>query len=218
MGGDQMKRLFLSLFLAGCVSVPKAPDVPEPGAPTVSIVSSLYKDAQGSRGAPRASFVDELFQIFLKMPDSAFEANSVTDIYSVIEPKLGPWRGITHRRSAAFESMISLAGRESSWNWNEGRDKSASNTSAETEESGAWQTSCNARVFDARAKALLNGISCSQYIPKAKSDHEFATLFTWYVIRGTIRHHGPVLRGEILPPMQKARVDALEAIFKKAGK
>lgn len=181
-------------------------------------VSALYKTAQGDRGVPKAAFVDALYDIFLKMPDSAFEPNPKIDIYSVIAPKLGPWRGITHRRAAGFEAMVALAGRESSWNWNEGRDKAASNTSAETQESGPFQTSCNARVFEPRAKALLTGVSCLQYIPKAKTDHEFTVQFSWYVLRGTTKHHGPVVRGEILPALQKARVATLEELFKKAGK
>jgi hypothetical protein len=228
-----MTRMFLAGLLLSCNVFADLPALPpedlgakrsEPkmqqalfaSGPSASLVAALYSSKQGNRGVPNRAFVEELYRIFLQLPDSDFAVNPKTDIYSVIASKLGPWRGLVHRKAAAFEAMVVLAGRESSWNWNEGRDLSAGNTSSETEEAGAWQTSFNARHFDAIARQMAMGMSGKDYIKEAKADHEFSARFTWRVLRNTIRHHGPVLRGEILPYIDPARVVKLEAFFKGA--
>ena len=133
------------------------------------------------------------------------------DIYTLIKPyigpTLGPWTNLTNRRAAMLEVLRVLAGFESSWNWDCGRDttNSTSNT-PQTTEAGAWQVSCNSRAFgrDLRDLAPADGIRFQRAM---KSDHPLAMEYASRLLRHTIRHNGPVVRKEILPWLKRDAVD-----------
>ena len=146
-----------------------------------------------------------------KSPNTYYTANSYTDVYSLVKPKLAPdgWRNLKHRRAAGIESLIVLGAYESSFDWTEGRDWSNSSSgTACTEEAGMWQTSGNTLTGDLYKGMGLKDLfikECSGYpiandcrrfikCTKAESKRDFATSYTWLVIRRTLLHHGPLIR------------------------
>ena len=76
-----------------------------------------------NRGKPPDSFLDELIDWGRAAPDEVFDRNPNADVYSLVVGNLGPWRDLKHRRAAMLEVLRVLGDFESSWNWNEGRDK-----------------------------------------------------------------------------------------------
>src|SRR5580693_1899343 len=98
------------------------------------------KQRVANRGVPPDSFLDELVAWGKTAPDEIFAPNSFKDIYSSVFSTLGPWDGLQHRRAVMLEVMRVLAGFESSWNWNEGRDvTNPTSVTSDTIEAGAWQ-------------------------------------------------------------------------------
>jgi hypothetical protein len=75
-----------------------------------------------NRGTPPDAFLNQLVDWGAAAPDEIFARNEITDIYSFVSPELGPWADIRERRAAMLEVLRVLAGFESSWNWNAGRD------------------------------------------------------------------------------------------------
>lgn len=172
------------------------------------------------RGYPKPDVVEDIVKWVHLAPPEYFAANdSKMDIYNSVKPQLGPYTSLKHRRAVMAESLIILAARESTWDWNEGRDMSASNTSAETMESGIFQTSCNARNLkpvsaDLKGIMAAHGITtCGQFITDTKSNHTFALEFTTKLLRFRTDHHGPVLRKEINPYLRRACVEQIEARY-----
>src|ERR1700730_7868068 len=95
-----------------------------------------------NRGVPSDDFLDQLVAWGKKSPDEIFAPNDSSDIYSSVINTLGPWENVADRRVFMLEVMRVLAGFESSWHWNEGRDTTnATSVTAETIEAGAWQVS-----------------------------------------------------------------------------
>lgn len=166
-----------------------------------------------NRGAPPQEFVTHLISWAKSQPDSYFTTNANVDIYSLVKPKLAPqgWRDLKHRRSAAVESLIVLGAYESSYDWLEGRDWSnpSSNTAC-TEEAGMWQTSGNTltgSLYSGMGLKELFSKECDEFKSEVANDckrfikctkhtrkHNFATSYTWLVIRKTLKHHGPLIR------------------------
>lgn len=160
------------------------------------------KQRVANRGKPPDDFLDQLVAWGKEAPDEIFAPNSFNDIYSSIKPVLGPWESLQHRRAVMLEVMRVLAGFESSWNWNAGRDvTNPTSITADTIEAGAWQVSANSRNFGQELKDLIlakvgtfdgNGFQAA-----TKADHPFAMEYVARLLRRTTRHHGPVLRHEI---------------------
>src|SRR5690242_6114733 len=76
-----------------------------------------------NRGVPPDSFLQQLIEWAREAPSEILEPNSnPADIYADVEPILGLWNGLSHRRAAMLEVMRVVAGFESSWYWNEGVD------------------------------------------------------------------------------------------------
>jgi len=161
------------------------------------------KSSVSNRGVPPSSFLNELvawgsfapYDIFCPRVDNKRE----TDIYTHIKPILAPdrWSGSLHRRAAMLEVMRVLAGFESSWNWNCGRDiTNSTSVTPTTIEAGAWQVSGNSRAFgpDLRELAPADG---NRFQRAMKSDHPLAMEYIARLLRHTIRHNGPVVRHEI---------------------
>src|SRR5947208_2467000 len=132
-----------------------------------------------NRGIAPNAFLDELVAWGKDADDEIFGPNDVSDVYSSVFNTLGPWASEEHRRAVMLEVMRVLAGFESSWNWNEGRDtNNPTSFTAVTTEAGAWQVSANSMNFGADLKKLVkqrvgsfDGIKFQEAM---KEDHELA--------------------------------------------
>jgi hypothetical protein len=92
-----------------------------------------------NRGVPPNDFLDQLITWGKNAPDEIFVRNPLNDIYSSIFNTLGPWQDNVHRRAVMLEVMRVLAGFESSWDWNAGRDTTnPTSVTPDTIEAGAW--------------------------------------------------------------------------------
>jgi peptidoglycan L-alanyl-D-glutamate endopeptidase CwlK len=85
-------------------------------------VGSDLKSSVLNRGVPSDEFLTELIAWGRSAPDAIFAKNDRYDIYSSVKKQLGPYKSIAYRRAVMLEVMRVLAGFESSWKWNEGRD------------------------------------------------------------------------------------------------
>jgi hypothetical protein len=155
-----------------------------------------------NRGVPPDDFLDQLIVWGKTAPDDIFVPNTLIDVYSNVVGVLGPWQGLLHRRAAMLEIMRVLAGFESSWNWNAGRD--INNTTSETPttiEAGAWQVSANSMVFGQELKELvfarIGSLNGDDFQRAMKEDHTLAMEYIARLLRRTINHNGPVKRHEI---------------------
>jgi hypothetical protein len=167
-----------------------------------------------NRGRAPDSFLDELIAWGADAPDEIFTRNDAHDVYGSVRGALGPWRDDLHRRAVMLEVMRVLAGFESSWDWNEGRDVTnpTSNT-ATTTEAGAWQVSANSMNFGAELKALVIAHAGSAdgetFQAAMKSDHPLAMEYIARLLRRTVNHNGPVKRHEIDPWLSKQAVEEI---------
>ena len=159
------------------------------------------KSPVANRGTPPDGFLSELIAWGRTAPDEIFAVRrddpGETDIYTHIRPILGPWASMAHRRAAMLEVLRVLAGFESSWDWTCGRDvTNSTSVTPTTIEAGAWQVSGNSRAFgrDLRDLAPADG---DRFQRAMKSDHPLAMEYAARLLRHTIRHNGPVARGEI---------------------
>src|SRR3954463_3672859 len=122
----------------------------------MEMVYHALKAEVADRGAAPDAFLDELIAWGRAAPDDIFAPNPEDDIYAAIRPALGPWRDNLHRRAVMIEVMRVLAGFESSWNWDEGRDVcNSESVTPETIEAGAWQVSANSMEFADELRALV---------------------------------------------------------------
>jgi len=155
-----------------------------------------------NRGVPPDSFLDELVAWGKSAPDEIFAPNSAHDVYTNIFRTLGPWHGLPHRRAVMLEVMRVLAGFESSWNWNAGRDvHNPTSVTAETIEAGAWQVSANSMGFGQELKDLVlfnaGSLNGNDFQRATKQNHRFAMEYIARLLRRTVNHNGPVKRHEI---------------------
>ena len=132
------------------------------------------------RGIPPDAFLNELIDWALTAPNKIFLANINHDIYTNISLELGPWNGFQHRKAVMLEVLRVLGGFESSWDWNEGLDKTnPHSTTPCTEEAGIFQCSGNSMSFDQSLKDLLIAVSgksdCDTFRSITKSNHNFCS-------------------------------------------
>lgn len=175
------------------------------------------KQHVSDRGVPTDDFLDQLVAWGKDAPDEIFAPNNLSDIYSSIMNTLGPWQGILHRRAVMLEVMRVLAGFESSWNWNEGRDTTnATSITPDTIEAGAWQVSANAMNFGRELKDLVlakvGTLDGNAFQRAMKQDHPLAMDFIARLLRHTTRHNGPVCRHEIDPWLRRDAVAEFQAL------
>jgi hypothetical protein len=169
------------------------------------------KQHVANRGVPPDDFLDELVVWGKEAPDEIFAPNDRNDVYSSVFDALGPWQGMIHRRAVMLEIMRVLAGFESSWDWNAGRDTTnPASSTPDTIEAGAWQVSANSMNFGPELKNLmlaktgtLDGNAFQQAI---KEDHPLAMEYIARLLRRTTHHNGPVLRHEIDPWLHRDAV------------
>jgi hypothetical protein len=171
-----------------------------------------------NRGVPPDDFLDQLVAWGRQSVDEIFEKNNFSDIYSSIKNTLGPWKDLHHRRAVMLEVMRVLAGFESSWNWNEGRDISnPSSVTPDTIEAGAWQVSANSMNFGPELKGLvlrkIGTTDGNAFQKSMKENHTLAMEYIARLLRRTVQHNGPVLRHEIDPWLRKDAVEEFERLI-----
>ncbi len=160
------------------------------------------KERVHGRGVPPDKFLGQLVAWGKTAPDEIFVPNSAHDIYSNVFSALGPWQGPGHRRAVMLEVMRVLAGFESSWNWNEGRDvNNATSVTPDTIEAGAWQVSANSMSFGQELKNLVlaktGSLDGNNFQRAMKQNHLLAMEYIARLLRRTDNHNGPVKRHEI---------------------
>jgi len=160
------------------------------------------KQSVSNRGVPPDKFLDELVAWGKAAPEEIFAPNAAKDVYSNISGVLGPWQGVGHRRAVMLEVMRVLAGFESSWSWNAGRDTSnPASVTPETIEAGAWQVSANSMGFGQELKDLVldrtGSLDGNVFQAAMKQDHSLAMEYIARLLRRTVNHNGPVKRHEI---------------------
>jgi len=170
-----------------------------------------------NRGVAPDDFLDQLVAWGKRAPNEIFERNPYSDIYSSIFNTLGPWQGIEHRRAVMLEVMRVLAGFESSWNWNEGPDRTNPDSNKpDTMEAGAWQVSANAMNFGQELKDLVlanvGTLDGNAFQKAMKQNHPLAMEFIARLLRRTTHHNGPVLRHEIDSWLRRDAVEEFQAL------
>lgn len=173
-------------------------------------MSALFSKVH-NRGTPPESFINDLIAWGRIAPDSIFEVNQRTDIYDMIKPHLGPWKGIKHRKAAMLEVLRVLAGFESSWRWSEGKDiTNPKENSPETESAGPFQISANSMNLDKSLKdyavTALRNTNPQTFRRAMMTNRAFAIGYTARLLRINTNHNGPVKRGEILRWLSKDAV------------
>jgi hypothetical protein len=171
-----------------------------------------------NRGVPPNDFLDQLVAWGKEAPEEIFVRNPFSDIYSSVFNTLGPWDNNLHRRAVMLEVMRVLAGFESSWNWNEGRDMSnPTSVTPDTTEAGAWQVSANSMNFGQELKDLVlanvGTLDGTAFQAAMKQNHPLAMEYVARLLRRTTTHHGPVLRHEIDPWLRRDAVAEFQALM-----
>jgi hypothetical protein len=175
-----------------------------------------------NRGVPPDGFLDQLVAWGKTAPDDIFVPNAAKDIYSNVFHSLGPWQDLRHRRCVMLEVMRVLAGFESSWNWNEGRDTSnPTSVKPDTIEAGAWQVSANSMGFGPELKALVQArvgsMKGNDFQRAMKQNHQLAMEYIARLLRRTVNHNGPVKRHEIDPWLHKDAVTEFRELLYPIG-
>lgn len=180
------------------------------------------KQHVSNRGIPPDSFLDELLVWGKAASDDIFAPNPHSDIYSSIKNVLGPWKSNGHRRAVMLEVMRVLAGFESSWTWDAGRDISnPSSDTPDTAEAGAWQVSANSMNFGQELKDMIkrevNYLDGAHFQEAMKSNHRLAMEYIARLLRRTTHHNGPVLRHEIDPWLRRDAVEEFQILLGHVG-
>jgi hypothetical protein len=176
------------------------------------------KQHVANRGVPSDDFLDQLVAWGRRSPEEIFAPNLFSDIYSSVINTLGPWEGIPQRRAVMLEVLRVLAGFESSWNWNEGRDTTnLTSATPDTIEAGAWQVSANAMNFGQELKDLVlarvGTLDGNAFQKAMKQNHPLAIEFVARLLRRTTHHNGPALRHEIDPWLRRDAVAEFQAFI-----
>src|SRR5947209_2537754 len=174
----------------------------------LSMAYNATKNSVSNRGVPPDSFLDELVAWGRIGPGEIFLPSSNKDIYSNVFAALGPWEGLWHRRAVMLEVMRVLAGFESSWNWNQG--KNTTSTAPAAIEAGAWQVSAVSLGFGQELKDLVltqvGSLDANDFQQAMKQNHQLAMEYIARLLRRTVDHNGPVKRHEIDPWLRKNAV------------
>lgn len=171
-----------------------------------------------NRGIPPTAFLDELVAWGKTAAPEIFAPNPLDDVYSSVVGTLGPWQGALHRRAAMLEVMRVLAGFESSWQWNAGRDTTnPTSVTPDTIEAGAWQVSANSIGFGQELKdlvmATVGSIDGTKFQAEMKANHPFAMEYIARLLRRTTHHNGPVKRHEIDEWLRRDAVAEFQALL-----
>jgi hypothetical protein len=176
------------------------------------------KQHVANRGVPPDDFLDQLVVWGKRSSDDIFAPNAFSDIFSSVSNTLGPWQGTAHRRAVMLEVLRVLAGFESSWNWNEGRDTTnVTSVTPDTIEAGAWQVSANAMNFGQELADLVlanvGTLDGNHFQRVMKENHLLAMEFVARLLRRTTHHHSPVLYHQIDPWLRRDAVTEFQALM-----
>lgn len=185
-----------------------------------------------NRGPAPIEFLDTLVSVIKSLPDEVF-----SDTYrSTTEPDVFEFLGydstvlvpnLTMRKAFICEVLRVLGGFESSWNWREGRDvTNPSSNTLSTMEAGIFQCSANSmnfhpslkecqieavKRFDPDRRMFPRTLDIREiFIELTKGHPPFAIEYCARLLRFTVRHHGPLVRQEIVPWL---RPDCIQAFF-----
>lgn len=128
------------------------------------------------------------------------------------------------RRAVMCEVLRVLGGFESSWNWNAGVDTTNPDSDTWPEyEAGMFQCSANSLNFDRSLSQCFSdhyrhfdpdlklesapNILAKRFVRLTKASSVFAIEHCARLLRFTIRHHGPIVRREILPYLNRDAVN-----------
>jgi hypothetical protein len=176
------------------------------------------KQHVSNREIPSTDFLDQLVAWGKTAPDEIFARNTVSDVYSSVFNTLGPWQNLQHRRAVMLEVMRVLAGFESSWDWNAGRDiTNETSVTPDTIEAGAWQVSANSMNFGQELKDLVRAkvgtLDGTAFQKEMKQNHPLAMEYIARLLRRTTKHNGPVVRHEIDPWLRRDAVAEFQALL-----
>jgi hypothetical protein len=156
-----------------------------------------------NRGSPKPEFLQELVVWGKTAPEAIFadQPGNEKDIYASLTEELGPFGGILHRKACMLEVMRVLAGFESSWNFNEGRDTTnVTSVTPDTIEAGAWQVSANSMNFGDELKDLVRAnvgtLDGNAFQKAMKQNHPLAMEYIARLMRRTRKANGPLLKGK----------------------
>lgn len=211
-----MKRFIIFFLTLGCTTL--APVAPK------EITAESVKSCLGkvyNRGTVPLTLVKDIIEAVRAEPDSVFAPNGSYDVYSSVAAQLGPYESIKHRRAVMANVMMVEAGFESSWNYHDGRDTTANNTSACTSEAGLYQTSGNMNTYleprqeliDLQAK-YCRSTTCTEFRRCTMEPVKpFVHAHFMRATRITVKHWGPIKRKEINPWLSRACVKEVEALL-----
>lgn len=171
-----------------------------------------------NRGRPPAAFLNELVDWALTAPDEIFEVSPNPDIYSVMANALWPWRDLAHRKAGMLETLRVLAGYESSWNWQDGRDITNPKSGTPcTEEAGIFQCSGDSMNYDPVLRELLRreagATDCDTFRRVSKDNHAFAIEYCARLLRINTQHHGPIKHGYVANWVRRDAVEEFARIL-----
>ena len=235
IGDDTLRALDNALVSAGVGGLMAnkparqrlAASAPAVGAapPAEEFVKTLVKVP--NRGNPPLGFLQELVAWGKTAANEIFvdKKTEEKDVYASVEKELGPFKGIPHRKASMLEVMRVLAGFESSWNWDTGRDTTnPDENSPDTISAGPFQVSANSMVFGQDLCDLVapHGIRNQKRDGDAfqalmKTDHTVAFNYISRLLRHTVRANGPVKRSEINPCLSRDAVTEFQALLGQAA-
>ena len=163
---------------------------------------SAAKHQVDNRGVAPDDFLDQLVDWGRTAPEEIFAPNARQDVYASVVQVLGPWKSSGQRKASMLEVMRVLAGFESSWNWNAGRDvTNPKSVTPETIEAGAWQVSANSINFSQDLRSLVlekvGTLDGRDFQRVTKQNHPFAMEYIARLLRSTVNHNGPVKHHQI---------------------
>jgi hypothetical protein len=160
-----------------------------------------------NRGIPPVEFLQEIVGWGKTAAPEIFadKKTEEKDVYASVKEELGPFKNIPHRKACMLEVMRVLAGFESSWKWDTGRDTTnPEEDSPDTISAGPFQVSANSMGFGQDLRDLVgrHGIRNAKRDGDAfqvlmKTNHTVAFDYISRLLRHTVRHNGPVKRCEI---------------------
>lgn len=210
--------IVIAIAFVACSTMKPMASLPEITADSVS--ACMYKVS--NRGTAPFSVVKDIVEALRATPESVFAENNNADVFGAVKAELGPWTSLKQRAASLGAVMVVQSGFESGWNYFEGRDKSASNTSACTAEAGLYQTSGNINNYLGSARPELIALQ-SQYCKSTTCD-EFQRCTKEPVkafvhgnfiraSRISVSHWGPIINKKINPWLRKACALQIEALL-----
>ena len=143
----------------------------------------------------------------------------MSDIYSSIMNTLGPWQEPPHRRAVMLEVMRVLAGFESSWNWDEGRD-THNPGSGHRADNRSRRVAGQRGLDELREGTQRLGASqkSASFVTTAfqkamKENHPLAMEYIARLLRRTTHHNGPVVHHEIDPWLRQDAVAEFQSLI-----